>query len=57
LHVHVLGSEGEAKFWLEPRIELPQNHGLSQRQLKVALRLIEEHEGEIRSDWSKHFPG
>ncbi|MCY4362090.1 MAG: DUF4160 domain-containing protein [Gammaproteobacteria bacterium] len=24
-HVHVLSAEGEAKFWLEPEIELAKN--------------------------------
>ncbi|MGH9338284.1 MAG: DUF4160 domain-containing protein [Acidobacteriota bacterium] len=33
LHVHVHGAKGEAKFWLEPGIELAQNYGLSDRQL------------------------
>jgi hypothetical protein len=28
-HVHVYHSNGEAKFWLEPTIELAQNYGLS----------------------------
>ena len=30
---------GEAKFWLEPQIELAQNFGLNTRQLNAALRL------------------
>ncbi|TMG83195.1 MAG: DUF4160 domain-containing protein [Betaproteobacteria bacterium] len=28
MHVHVQSAEGEAKFWLEPRIELAQSYGL-----------------------------
>jgi len=27
LHVHVQGQRGEAKFWLEPSVELAQNFG------------------------------
>jgi len=26
MHVHVISSEGEAKYWLEPEIELSKNH-------------------------------
>jgi hypothetical protein len=26
LHVHVHGANGEAKFWLDPKIELAQNY-------------------------------
>ena len=55
MHVHVQGEGGEAKFWLEPVIELAQNYGLSQASLRVAKRLIEEREDEIRSAWETHF--
>lgn len=30
MHVHVSHSDGEAKFWLEPQIELANSIGLSQ---------------------------
>jgi len=55
MHVHVCGPKGEAKFWLEPRVELAQNYGLSARHLRAALRLIEEHTDEIRQAWNTHF--
>jgi hypothetical protein len=31
MHVHVQCAEGEAKYWLEPAIELAQNYGLNER--------------------------
>jgi hypothetical protein len=55
MHVHVHTSSGEAKFWMEPRIELAQNYGLSARQVNMALRLVEEHADEIRKAWKAHF--
>jgi hypothetical protein len=55
LHVHVQGSEGEAKFWVDPKIELAQNYGMSRRSIASALRLIREHEHEIRAAWQAHF--
>ena len=57
IHVHVQSAAGEAKFWLEPRIEVAKNYGLNARQLNAALRLVEEHEDEIRSAWNSHFGG
>jgi hypothetical protein len=42
--VHVQGTGGEAKFWLEPEIDLAQNVGMSRRNVTVALRLIREHD-------------
>lgn len=55
LHIHVQGARGEAKFWLEPEVELAHTYGLSRRSLGTALRLILEHEHEIRSAWKEHF--
>jgi hypothetical protein len=55
MHVHVHATSGEAKFWLEPRIELAHNYGLSVRQVNAAFRLIQEHEDEIRKAWKTHF--
>jgi len=54
--VHVQGARGEAKFWLEPQIELAEDYGLGPRSVTTALRLIREHENEIRAAWKKHFP-
>ncbi len=55
--VHVHRADGEAKFWLEPSIELTQNLGLNSRQLRTVQSLIEVHEDEIRAAWTKHFNG
>ena len=55
MHVHVNAASGEAKFWLEPRIELARNYGLSIRQVNAALQSIREHEDEIRKAWKTHF--
>lgn len=57
VHIHVLAGMGEAKFWIEPHIELAQNHGLSAAQLQLIKRLIEERENEIRAAWNRHFGG
>jgi hypothetical protein len=56
-HVHVEHASGEAKFWIEPFVELEANYGLKSRQVTEAQRLIEEHLDDIRHAWAKHFPG
>ena len=56
MHVHVQAQNGEAKFWLEPAIELAQFTGLSPREINEALRLVQEHENDIRNVWYTHFP-
>ena len=57
MHVHVYCGDGEAKFWLEPEIELAKNYGLSRLQLKQIEEIIEDHYNELTSAWQKHFNG
>jgi hypothetical protein len=56
-HVHVQHAEGEAKFWIEPGVELHANYGLKAKRLAEAQKLIEAHIDEIRGRLRKHFPG
>jgi hypothetical protein len=56
-HVHVQHADGEAKFWIEPVVELAANFSLKAKQVAEAQILIEEHLNEIRGAWRKHFPG
>ena len=55
MHVHVHRETGEAKFWLEPEIAVAENFRLSPARLAAALRLVQEHEDEIRAAWQTHF--
>lgn len=55
MHVHVSHTDGEAKFWLEPKIELALNQGLSQKQLNEALSLVHAHHTEVIDAWRTHF--
>jgi len=55
MHVHVQSAEGEAKYWIEPAIELAHNYGLNDRQLRIAKSLIEAHADDIRNAWTRHF--
>ncbi|MCZ7626916.1 MAG: DUF4160 domain-containing protein [Candidatus Methylomirabilota bacterium] len=55
MHVHAICADGEAKYWLEPEIELGKNHRLSHAQLKEIEQLIGAHHDEIQTAWKKHF--
>ena len=55
MHVHVYCANGQAKFWLEPSIELAENYGLRSSEISAAQELIEEHSDEIRRRWQDHF--
>jgi hypothetical protein len=56
-HVHVQHATGEAKIWLDPRVELAHNLGLTPVRVATALRLARKHEYEIRAAWTTHFEG
>ena len=55
LHIHVESADGEAKYWLDPSVELARNYGLNSQDLRRIEQLIEEHEQDIRDAWSDHF--
>ena len=55
MHVHVHHETGEAKILLEPTMAVAQNYGLSPVRLAAALKLVQEHEDEIRAAWQTHF--
>lgn len=57
IHVHVYSERGEAKFWLQPRVELAMNSGLSNRDVRIAHKIIEEHYDDFVRAWHEHFPG
>jgi Domain of unknown function (DUF4160) len=55
IHVHVICGHGEAKFWMEPEIEVAKHFGLTAADLRLVRDLIEEHKDEIKGAWRKHF--
>ncbi len=54
-HVHVSCADGEAKYWLEPAVELVRNYGLSASQLRQSEDIVAEHLDEFRTAWTEHF--
>jgi hypothetical protein len=55
MHVHVISPDGEAKFWIEPSIELAINRGLSATEINELRQVVEERQNEIREHWQRHF--
>jgi hypothetical protein len=54
-HVHVQSPDGEAKFWLERTVECAMNHGLPQRALDEARKIVEQNQEAFRDAWKDHF--
>ncbi|MBI3306524.1 MAG: DUF4160 domain-containing protein [Candidatus Omnitrophica bacterium] len=57
IHIHVTCPDGEAKFWLEPKVVLVKSYGLNSKQLKEIGQIVEERKEEITKAWEKHFKG
>jgi hypothetical protein len=55
MHVLVISPDGEAKFWIEPKIELAVNQGLGATELNELKQIIEARQNEIRDSWQRHF--
>ena len=57
MHVHAMCADGEAKFWLEPEIELANNYRLNRNSVKEIEKIVEDHYDELKNAWERHFSG
>ena len=55
MHVHVKGQDGDAKFWLEPEVELAMSHDMADHNLNDIKKIIEEHKDELKNAWREHL--
>lgn len=55
IHIHVTCSDGTAKLWIKPEIEVAMSYGLSSKQINEIIKAVEEHKHEITKAWEKHF--
>ncbi|MCH7763886.1 MAG: DUF4160 domain-containing protein [Candidatus Marinimicrobia bacterium] len=55
MHIHIYCADGEAKYWLEPKIELAKNYRIPKVKLTKIEHIIKDHYDEITSAWQKHF--
>lgn len=54
-HIHVVKAENEAKFWLEPKIELAENYGFRSKELKEITEIIEKYGDEFKEQFAAHI--
>ena len=40
IHIHIVKAENEAKYWLEPDIELAENFGFSSKELSFIEKIL-----------------
>ncbi len=54
MHIHVVKAGCEAKFWLEPEVELASNCGFGSKDLKKITKLVEKYGDEFKLQFAAH---
>ena len=54
MHIHVLGDGNEAKYWLEPEVELAKNTGFSEHELNKIKKLVEKYADRFKEQFRQH---
>ena len=54
LHIHVIHDRCEAKYWLEPKVELAKNTGFSEHELNRIKKLVEKHADRFKEQFRQH---
>lgn len=52
-HVHVVSADGEAKFIVGETVELDSNHGLKNKDIRLAESILEENKDIVAESWIK----
>ena len=55
VHVHVTKDGSDAKFWVQPEVNVAYNHGFPARILSELSAIIETRCNEIEEAWYDHF--
>ncbi len=54
VHIHIQNADGQAKFNVNPEIELVYNKGLKKKDLKLAEKIIYENREVIILRWNEY---
>lgn len=57
MHIHVVKAENEAKFWLEPTIELAENFGFNSKEIRKITKMVETYGNEFKEQFAAHIGG
>jgi hypothetical protein len=49
VHVHVTRGGADARFWLQPEVNVAYNKGFNAHALAILTRIVEERRGDRRS--------
>ena len=54
MHIHVIFHGYEAKYWLEPEIELAKNSGIPEHELGKKKRIEEKYADRFKEQFKQH---
>ena len=54
MHIHVLRDDMEAKFWLEPKVELAESFGFKDHELRRIQKIVENYATKFQEQYRQH---
>lgn len=55
IHIHVLYKGMEAKFWLEPKVELAKNTGIPDYKINEIRKIVEKYADDFKRQFIQHI--
>lgn len=55
MHIHVTRADNEAKFWLEPNVELACNYGVNEKEINKIIDIITKYGDEFKQKFKAHI--
>ncbi|MBL7962047.1 DUF4160 domain-containing protein [bacterium] len=55
IHVHIAKGDAEAKFWMEPVLELDYSEGFNPTELRFIKTTLNENRDFIILKWNEYF--
>lgn len=54
IHIHIIKAEKEAKYWLEPDMELAENYGFNNKELSFIEKILTEYGDYFKVKFTRH---
>ena len=54
IHIHIIKAEIEAKYWLEPDMELAENYGFNNKELSFIEKILTEYGDYFKVKFTRH---
>ena len=55
MHIHVIYQSHDAKYWLEPKVELAKNNGIPEHKLNEIKKIVEKYADRFKEQFKQHI--